>query len=77
MHILYLGICPECGGNLHHSRRRGIIENALFRILFIRVKRCHRCMGRFYCPPLLVFRGRRLSSERHEQEEGAEEQSPD
>ncbi len=74
-HVLYLEVCPECGGNLHHSRRRGFVERVLFRILLMRVKRCHRCMGRFYCPPLLVFHGRRLKSDR--KRELHEEQSED
>lgn len=63
IHILHLGVCPECGGNLHSSRRRGFVERVVFRLMFIRVKRCHRCMDRFYCPPVLIFRGRRFKTE--------------
>jgi hypothetical protein len=41
---------------LHRSRRRGLFERTLFRLVLIKPMRCYRCNGRFYCPPTFFFR---------------------
>jgi hypothetical protein len=41
--------CPECeSSKIHQSRRRGIVERALFAAIFVRPFRCERCDARFY-----------------------------
>ena len=51
--------CPNCDGELHRSRRRGIVKSVAFRLLLIRAFRCDRCGQRYYFPPTVVFEGSR------------------
>ena len=40
--------CRYCGSeDLHRSRRRGLIEGVLFRIIFLAPVRCSRCQTRY------------------------------
>ena len=54
--LLYPNLCPDCGHDLKRSRRRGMLENLITMIFRFRLLRCHRCRGRFYVSPALVFR---------------------
>jgi hypothetical protein len=54
--VAYPASCPECGSTLHQSRRRGLVERVLLRLIGVRPLRCHRCLKRYYCPPAFVFR---------------------
>jgi len=67
-HLLYPETCPKCGHSLARSRRRGIIER-MFRVLKIRVFRCHRCGARFYSPPAVVFNAGELDEDSAERRE--------
>jgi hypothetical protein len=58
--LLYPEVCPACGGYLHRSRSRGIIEKAMSHFLKIRVFRCRRCRSRFYSKPAYVYRAREV-----------------
>lgn len=41
--------CPACGGrNVHRSRRHGLLERTLLRLLRLRPYRCPDCNYRFY-----------------------------
>jgi predicted RNA-binding Zn-ribbon protein involved in translation (DUF1610 family) len=51
--------CPNCGGELYRSHRRGMVKSTAFRLLLIRAYRCDRCGQRYYIPPTLVFEGSR------------------
>jgi hypothetical protein len=54
--------CPACGDALHRSRRRGLFERVILRLVFIRPLRCHRCQLRFFSPPIFLFRDRKKRS---------------
>jgi hypothetical protein len=69
-YLFYPEGCPACGGNLHRSRTRGIIEKAMSRFLQIRVARCHRCRSRFYLKPAYAYRARQVEMQSHEREAG-------
>ena len=51
--------CPQCGGELHRSHRRGMVKSIALRLLLIRCYRCDRCGQRYYFPPTVVFEGSR------------------
>lgn len=41
--------CPACGGHaVRRSRRNGLVERVLLRVVFIRPYRCVTCDKRFY-----------------------------
>ena len=45
-------LCPFCGGTrVVKSHRRGIVESALLRLVWLRPYRCIDCYTRFYRPP--------------------------
>ena len=44
-----IGQCPSCGSQrVYRSRRRGVAERMLFRLLLVRPYRCESCDVRFY-----------------------------
>ena len=62
--LVYPDLCPDCGYNLSRSRRRGLIERVIARLLRIAVFRCRRCGARFYSPPAVVVHARKRSPAR-------------
>jgi hypothetical protein len=41
--------CPNCeSARIHQSRRKGIVENVIMALLFVRPFRCERCDQRFF-----------------------------
>ncbi len=41
--------CPACGGSsIHRSRRRGLREHILHKLLFISPFRCRECDSRYF-----------------------------
>ena len=41
--------CPDCQScQIHRSRRRGILERAVLRMIFVRPFRCEKCDLRFF-----------------------------
>jgi len=57
--------CPACGGHhVRRSRRNGLVERVLLRVVFIRPYRCLLCDKRFY--NTLAFPFRQYNAQRNE-----------
>jgi len=46
---MHVRLCPNCGAaEVHRSRRRGVFEHILLRMVSRRPYRCFACGARFY-----------------------------
>ena len=57
--LFYSDVCPECGGDMHRSRTRGIVEKIQSRLFRIQAFRCHRCGARYMVKPAVLLPARR------------------